>query len=141
LTSSYKCGILFAERRLKTVSISNKILQLRTEFDMTQAQLAKIAQVSEKSISAWEKGTRSPKIGPLIKICEHFGLDIHAFIEDSQISPDNRTDDARIIEKNPRVVSPKELKFALWGGTDISDEDLEDVRRYAAFIAERKKKN
>ena len=34
-----------------------------------------------------------------------------------------------------------DLKFALWGNaSDIDDEDLEDVRRYAAFVAERKKK-
>ena len=33
-----------------------------------------------------------------------------------------------------------ELKFALWGSCeDISDEDLADVLRYAAFVRERKK--
>lgn len=39
-----------------------------------------------------------------------------------------------------RSVSDDELKFALWGDCeDISDDDLEDVRRYAAFVRERKK--
>lgn len=41
-----------------------------------------------------------------------------------------------------RMVSDAELKFALWGDCDeISDEDLADVRRYAAFVRERKKDN
>lgn len=38
-----------------------------------------------------------------------------------------------------RAISDDELKFALWGDcTDVSDDDLDDVRRYAAFVRERK---
>lgn len=52
----------------------------------------------------------------------------------------------RGIEKAPTLEDERrfdddDLKFALWGNaSDIDDEDLEDVRRYAAFVAERKKK-
>lgn len=43
-------------------------------------------------------------------------------------------------KKGERTVSDDELKFALWGNCeDISDDDLADVRRYAAFVRERKK--
>lgn len=43
--------------------------------------------------------------------------------------------------KDERLISNDELKFALLGNTEnIDDDDLEDVRNYAAFIAERKKK-
>lgn len=39
-----------------------------------------------------------------------------------------------------RKMSDAELKFALWGDCeDVSDADLADVRRYAAFVRERKK--
>ena len=39
-----------------------------------------------------------------------------------------------------RAMSDEELKFALWGDCqDIDENDLEDVRRYAAFVRERKK--
>ena len=39
-----------------------------------------------------------------------------------------------------REMSDAELKFALWGDCkDVSDDDLADVRRYAAFVRERKK--
>lgn len=41
-----------------------------------------------------------------------------------------------------RAVSDKEIMFALWGDTtDVDESDLEDVKRYAAFIRERKKKS
>ena len=39
-----------------------------------------------------------------------------------------------------RKMSDADLKFALWGDCeDVSDADLADVRRYAAFVRERKK--
>ena len=43
-------------------------------------------------------------------------------------------------ESGERVISDAELKFALWGDcAEIDDDDLDDVRRYAAFLRERKK--
>lgn len=43
-------------------------------------------------------------------------------------------------ETGERKMSDAELKFALWGDCeDVSDADLADVRRYAAFVRERKK--
>lgn len=43
-------------------------------------------------------------------------------------------------ENGERQMSDEELKFALWGDcTDVSNDDLDDVRRYAAFVRERKK--
>ncbi len=41
-----------------------------------------------------------------------------------------------------RKVSDEDIKFALWGDTsNITDDDLEDVKRYAAFIRERKRRD
>lgn len=43
-------------------------------------------------------------------------------------------------DSGKRSVSDAELKFALWGDCeDVSDDDLADVLRYAAFVRERKK--
>mgnify|MGYP002650706389 CR=1 FL=1 len=40
-----------------------------------------------------------------------------------------------------RIVSDDDIMFALWGDSDDVDEaDLDDVKRYAAFVRERKKK-
>lgn len=62
-------------------NISQKIYNLRTEYNLTQAQLAKIAGVSDKAVSAWELGTRDPKIKPIQNICVHFGIDVNSFID------------------------------------------------------------
>lgn len=39
-------------------------------------------------------------------------------------------------------ISDESIMFALWGDTsDITEDDLEDVKRYAAFIRERKRRD
>lgn len=63
------------------MEISKKLYLLRTEYGLTQSQFAEIAGVSDRSVSAWEKGTRDPKIKPLMKLCEHFKIDLHTFID------------------------------------------------------------
>ena len=42
---------------------------------------------------------------------------------------------------SPAPISDYDLKFALWGdrAADIGPDELEDVKRYAAYVAERKK--
>lgn len=43
-------------------------------------------------------------------------------------------------QEGERSVSDDELMFGLWGDSDEVDrDDLEDVKRYAAFVRERKK--
>lgn len=40
-----------------------------------------------------------------------------------------------------RKVSDDDIMFALWGDSDdVDKDDLDDVKRYAAFVRERKKK-
>lgn len=65
------------------MDISQKIYRLRTESGMTQQELAKVAGVSDKAVSAWEKGLRDPKLQPLRRICEYFHIDLNVFIDTS----------------------------------------------------------
>lgn len=63
------------------MDISKKIYALRTSYNLTQTEFGKIAGVSDKAVSAWENGIRDPKIKPIQRICDHFGIDINAFID------------------------------------------------------------
>ena len=65
------------------MEMSRKIYLLRTENHLTQTEFAKIAGATDKAVSSWEKGTRSPKLQYTKPICEHFGIDLHAFIDES----------------------------------------------------------
>lgn len=65
------------------MKISDKLMRLREYKNITQQELAKIAGVSDKAVSTWEQGTRSPKLQAVRKICAHFGLDLNTFVNES----------------------------------------------------------
>lgn len=66
------------------------------------------------------------------KIASYFGVSVGYLLgEETEKAPAGN---------GKRSVSDEELKFALWGDCqDVSDDDLADVLRYAAFVRERKK--
>ena len=76
--------------------MSEKLIRLRNEKELTQQDIAKIAGVSDKAVSSWENEARSPKLGSIQKICDHFNIDLKAFIDESND------------EYNPSVKLPKE---------------------------------
>lgn len=64
------------------MNISRKLYNLRNDRGMTQAEIAKIAGVSDKSVSAWESGKRGPKINAIKNLCTYFHLDLASFIDE-----------------------------------------------------------
>lgn len=54
----------------------NRIKELRKEQDMTQADLAKILQVSSRSVGFYESGDRDPDTDTLRKLSEIFDCSI-----------------------------------------------------------------
>lgn len=96
-------------------------------------QLGEVLDLAESTISQYETGKRQPDNETLLRLGEYFEVTVGYLLgaEEEKIAP---TTDGE------RSVSDAELKFALWGECDdISDADLADVRRYAAFVRERKK--
>lgn len=65
------------------MEISKKIYLLRTENNLTQSEFAKIAGATDKAVSSWENGIRSPKIQYTKPICEYFGIDLNTFVDES----------------------------------------------------------
>ena len=66
------------------------------------------------------------------KIATYFGVSVGYLLgTETEIPPAPATG---------RKIDDADLMFALWGDTsEVTEEDLEDVRRYAAFVRERKK--
>lgn len=65
------------------MNVSQKIYTLRMQREMTQAEIAKIAGVSDKAVSAWESGTRDPKLKAIQNICSYFNLDLNSFVDEA----------------------------------------------------------
>lgn len=85
--------------------------------------------ISRGAVSAWKNGARIPNSDILTKIAAYFGVSVDYLLG--------------IEEKEKptaeKAVSDEELKFALFGDATVSDEDFEDVKRFAEFIKNKKK--
>ena len=88
--------------------------------------------LSNSITTKWKKTGATPGGDTLNRIANYFGVSTDYLLgKETKKAP---------AESGKRPVSDDELKFALWGDCeDISDDDLADVRRYAAFVRERKK--
>lgn len=64
------------------MSIAENIKLLRARYGLTQADLARIAGVSDKAISTWELGSRVPRMDTIEKIAVHFALHRNNLLED-----------------------------------------------------------
>ncbi len=105
-----------------------RIKLLRQGNDWSQANLAKHMGLSQQSVAKWETGQSTPTPEALTKLARLFGTTTDYILGVSDDAFAEKTQDTNI-------------KYALWGGDadEISDEMLEDVKRYAKFIREQKK--
>ena len=58
------------------------MIRLRAEYNLTQDELGKIAGASNKSVSAWERGDKTPRLKYVQAICTHFGIDMYDFVDE-----------------------------------------------------------
>ncbi len=65
------------------MSIAENIKKIRLEHGMSQAELGKIAGVSDKAVSTWELGTKIPRMGAVEKMANYFGIPKSAIVDDA----------------------------------------------------------
>lgn len=109
----------------------DRIETLCQERQVSVTTMCKEAGASRASLSDLKAGRKqSLSAETLSKLAAWFGVSIDFLLGKENAPTENRG----------REISDAELKFALFGDCqNISDEDLADVRRYAAFVRERKK--
>lgn len=66
------------------MSIADNIKHLRESREMSQAQLGRIAGVTDKAVSAWETGKKEPRMGAIQKIADYFGIKKSDIIEEPE---------------------------------------------------------
>ena len=106
----------------------NNLRRLRKNAGLTMKEFAQAVQISESAVSQYELGKREADYETLLRIAAFFGVSVDFLIRDEEEA------------KKFFQESKKELMFALWGNAEeMTEEDLEDVRKYAQFLRERKK--
>ena len=66
------------------MSIAENIKRIRLEHGLSQAELGKIAGVSDKAVSTWELGIKVPRMGAVEKMAKYFGIAKSVIVDDEQ---------------------------------------------------------
>ena len=123
------------------MSIAENIKRIRLEHGLSQAELGKIAGVSDKAVSTWELGLKTPRMGAVEKMANYFGITKSAIVDDVQPTPAAPIPPGQEPKKDPGAksgeVSDEEIKFALFGGGPVTDAQYEEVKQFVRFIKER----
>lgn len=103
-----------------------RMRELRKQKKITMKQLGVLVGCSESAISQYETGKREPDFETLLKIAEYFGVSTD-YLLNTEKAPAN-TDGS---------MSKRELKFALFGNPNITDDLLDEVMSFAKFAEAR----
>lgn len=64
------------------MSIGTNIKMLRTNAGLSQAELGKIAGVTDKAVSTWESDIKTPRMGAVERMASYFGVPKSAILDD-----------------------------------------------------------
>ncbi|OXL83141.1 hypothetical protein BCV73_08670 [Paenibacillus sp. SSG-1] len=109
------------------MSIAENIKKLREKFDLTQQELAEIAGVTNKAVSAWESGVSEPRMGAIEKISQRFG------IKKSNIIEEGGMDLLDYKEETPKTIA------AHFEGENFTEEEMKEILDFAKFIKSKRK--
>lgn len=115
------------------MNIAQPLRKLMDERKLSNSKLAREVGVHTSTVSNWLDG-KEVKAENLTALCTYFDCSLDYLagkMEETKKAP---------TQEGEREVSDGDLMFGLWGDSDdVDEEDLADVKRYAAFVRERKK--
>lgn len=111
--------------------------ELCKDHGLTPSGAAKEIGFSKGTVSTWKNRGTTPASELLNKIAEFFNVSTDYLLEKEDVADEIDTPSTE--ESNKPVhhdLNPDEIKFALFGTTEITDGVMEDVMRYARFLQE-----
>lgn len=100
------------------------LTKARKRLKKTQQEVADYLGISRQAYSNYEAGKREPDYETLLKLGEYFDCSIDYLLG-------KKNDPAA----SSREVSDDDIKFALFEGAPVTDEQFEEVKRFARYIA------
>jgi len=117
------------------MTIYERIKHLRISLGMSQSELAQ--RVGYEG----ENGERDISQSMIIKYAEALNVTPAYLLTGEDVNETDGQNDKPLVSDSRFSKQDSELVFALWGDSDdIDEKDLDDVKRFAAFIKERKQK-
>lgn len=106
--------------------------KLRLAKGVSQQVVADYLEITRQAYSNYESGSREPDNETLLKLAEYFNISVDTLLR------------GHTIDAASTQADKSSMMAAFWGGEkDLSQEDLDDmwndVERFAAFLAEKKR--
>ena len=105
------------------MSIGSNIKRLRTDAQLSQAELGKIAGVTDKAVSTWEADIKTPRMGAVEKMAAYFGVPKSAILDDVYPFP---TPVPPGFEPLPKMVKRPLVGNIACGSPITAEENIED---------------
>ena len=103
------------------------------ERGITLSKAAEEIGINKASVTNWKKNGYTPRAEALQKIADYFGVSATYLLGAEKEKAPAPT------EKDERQISDKDIKFALFGDTEIDDDVLDEVKRFAQFAKEQRR--
>lgn len=108
------------------MGIGKRVKEARERLGLTQKELGEIIGVTASAVTNYENGTSHPKEPVMYALIDALKVDANFLFQDE-------------VKKEIPIINDRDLKIAFWNNPDEDDELLNDVRKYAQFVKERKK--
>lgn len=111
----------------------DRFVELCSRKGVAPTRAAIEAGISKSLVSKWKaNGSKEPSPEVVRKLAEYFGISKFEVLEEI---PDKQKE----TPAKTASVDDDDIKFALFGTTEIDDDTLEDIKAYARFKREQRK--
>lgn len=106
---------------MNQVKVGNYISQKRKELGLTQKQLAELIEVTDKSISKWERGNGLPDVTRLKPLCDALKVSMNELvagedISESVLSQKTEENIMSLIKENEKQKTKSQMTYYVFGG-------------------------
>lgn len=117
------------------MTFSEKVKTARLELGLTQTQLAEKVDISLRTVTAYEKGEKSPRAGTMLRLAKALGVSVKFLSNDDcenpleDIEKDGFIEEARELygSKGARDISSLlDENQALFAGGELSEEQKDE---------------
>ena len=109
---------------MEKIYFADNLKRLMKKNGMNQKDIAKIAGVSQQTVSLWLSGDRIPRMGKIQILADYFGIYKSELIEEH-----NEENEARI----RRMARYMQIYL------ELSPEEIDEMIKYAEFIKSKRK--
>jgi transcriptional regulator with XRE-family HTH domain len=117
-------------------TFSERLRELRTQYDYSQQDLADKMGATKQMISQYERGVRKPDLDTLTALCDIFNVSSDYLMGKSDVTVRLlNTEDLKRLNSSQNAPATIAAHFE---GDDFTDEEWREIERFKMFITSKR---